>query len=222
MSRTTSPRSPVDRLLASYTRPHAFIERTESILARLGYRIVASEALESPGSETADHAAQPDLLIVDETRLDEVRGLEHHAQLPIILLTGRRGATETDSRIVAAINRPVGLHDLYRVVQQVFEESPRSLPRVSTDLPAQCLRGEESWTASLLSLSENGGLLRSEVRPPLGACFALSFELPGAGTLELRAEAAYELMPDLGIVFSGIDPADRSAIGEFVDDCILA
>lgn len=210
-----------DLALVSYARPHAFVEKTTSILARLGYRILAIEDLEAEGEGRAEAAMKADLLIVDESRLDEVGIGDRDAEPPIILLTGRCGVAEADSRIVGAIKRPAGLHDLYRVLQQVLEEHPRSLPRVPTRLPARCDHGEESWSGSILSLSENGGLLRSEVKPPLGACFQLSFDLPGSGPLELRAEAAYQLLPDLGVVFSGIDAATRAAIGAFIDDCIL-
>ena len=56
----------------------------------------------------------------------------------------------------------------------------------------------------------------------MGSCFDLRFELPGTGALELRAEAAYQLLPNLGVVFSGLAPAARRAIGSYVNDRILA
>ena len=45
---------------------------------------------------------------------------------------------------------------------------------------------------------------------------------PGAGAVELRAEAAYQLMPDLGAVFSGIDPALRESLNAWIAESILA
>jgi hypothetical protein len=74
----------------------------------------------------------------------------------------------------------------------------------------------------MVSLSENGALLRSEERVPLGANFDVAFELPGRGSISLRAEAAYQLMPHLGVVFSGVDSAVRTRIAGFIHDEILS
>ena len=52
--------------------------------------------------------------------------------IPVVALTGRYGVTGADSRVVGALRRPVGIHELYRVLQQVLEETPRSVPRVPT------------------------------------------------------------------------------------------
>ena len=159
---------------------------------------------------------------MDEHRLDDVRKKLDGESPPVILLTGRAGAPEPALEIVGVVKRPAGLHELYRLLQQVFEETPRGVPRVATRIPALCHRDGQAWEGSLLTLSENGGLLRCASNPPLGSLFAMRFELPGTGTLELEAEAAYELVPDLGVVFSAVPPASREAIGEFVQDVLLA
>jgi hypothetical protein len=213
-------RTLTSRLLVAYARPEAFVDKTRLILGRLGYHIVTPEDFERMRGTSAGAGRSPDLLIVDERRLAE---LPSGSEIPIILLSGRRGlAGSDDPRIVGAVKRPAGLHDLYRLAQQVFEETPRMTPRVPTHLPARCQREDESWEGAVLSLSENGCLLRSRQSPPLGSHFELSFSLPGAGPLALRAEAAYQLVPDLGVVFSGIAASARRAIGNFVSDTILA
>jgi hypothetical protein len=216
--------APADRTLVSYACPEAFVSRTVAILRRLGYRILDADEYALECAQPSSEPPRPELLIVDESRLSEV--LDSHpqacAELPIILLTGSEGVRLELPQIVGAVNRPVGLHDLYRLVQQVFEDIPRSTPRVATRLLAECELGDLRWRGSLISLSENGGLLSSSETPPLGSCFSLRFELPHAGSLDVRAEAAYQLLPDLGVVFSGLAPADREAIGGYVSDCILA
>jgi hypothetical protein len=123
---------------------------------------------------------------------------------------------------VGAVKRPAGLHDLFRLVQQVFEDCPRTTPRLPTHLKVVCRRRGQEWNASLLSLSENGCLLRSPEPLPLGTRLELAFDLPRVGSMELWAEIAYQLVPDLGLVFSGVDPSIRNAIGSYVTASLLA
>ena len=210
----------MNRNLISYAQPTAYVPRTTAILGRLGYRIVAADAFAQ--ERERGEAGEPDMLIVDERRLEEVPDVDLPGSPPILLLTGRRGASVLNSRIVGAVRKPAGLHDLYRVAQEIFEDTPRGLPRVATDLAVRCTRDGGSFDGSLVSLSENGGLLRTEGDLPLGACFDLHLELPHSGSIALRAEAAYQLLPGLGIVFSGLAPRARAAIADFVAEAILA
>lgn len=209
------------RLVVLHGRPDAFVDKTRPILARLGYAIV------SPDEATALHRAdpcargdvpQPEMLVVDELNLPDVEGVD----CPIVLLTGSEGLRCRDPRIVAALRRPAGLHDLFRILQAVFEDTPRSTPRVDTSLPVVCDRDGRRWAGELRSLSENGGLLRQPETLPLGSRFALSLELPASGPVSLAAEAAYQIVPDLGVVFSGIDAGTREAIGRYVGELLLA
>ncbi len=133
-----------------------------------------------------------------------------------IVLTGQRGVTGVDSRIVGAVRRPAGPHDTYRLLQQVLEEIPRSVPRVPTYLVTRCTRRGQEWRAAVLSLSENGCLLRSPELLPLGALLHLHFELPQVGPIEVEAEAAYQLIPDTGVVFHGLVPDTRRAIAAYI------
>lgn len=209
------------RVLLSHARPEAFVDRTIAILGRLGYRIVAVTDWEPTRAEVPD----PQLMIVDEVRLPdlEVGGpWSAYGDLPRIVLSGRRGVSWEDPRVVGAIVRPAGLHDLYRVIQQVCEDTPRTTPRVETDLPVHCNRNGDEFEGALISLSENGGLMRCGRDLPLGASFQMQLELPSVGALAVRAEAAYQLMPNLGIVFSGLASKDRSAIGAWVSEALLA
>jgi hypothetical protein len=68
----------------------------------------------------------------------------------------------------------------------------------------------------VLSLSENGCLLRSPEPIALGTHVDLAFDLPRVGAVETRAETAYQMPPDLGMIFHETPAAVRRAISEFV------
>lgn len=202
------------RLLVTHAQPDAFAPLARSILTRTGYRIVGVEDLSQLPPSIARR--RPDLRIVDERRLGEVPDEDDGRSVPIILLTGRHGVSGVDPRIVGAVARPAGLHELYRLLQTILEESPRGTPRVPTHLSARCRRNGREWTASLLSLSENGCLLRCTEPVTLRTEVELEFPLPRAGSVWTPAEVAYQLPPDLGLVFYSTPAAVRRSIAEFV------
>jgi len=196
---------------------------TDVILSRLGYQMVLPETFERLQAENPDLRAE--LLLVDERRFEEVADCgdrEGLGRLPIVLLTGKQGATGDDPRIVGAVKRPAGLHDLYRLMQQVFEDRPRSTPRVPTHLRALCELPGSRWEGRVLSLSENGCLIRSSEAILLGQRFQLELVFPQSESIALEAEAAYQLLPDTGLVFSAVDPSQREALGRFVTQTLLA
>lgn len=221
----TSPTPPAAtarvRTLLLHASRDALGPMTDVILSRLGYAIVPRDGFEA--RRAADPEARPDLLLVDERRLGEVDAWDDSDldALPIILLTGQHGATGADARIVGAVKRPAGMHDLYRLLQQLFEETPRSTPRIATQLRAHCSRGTRSWEGRVLSLSENGCLMRSAEVIPLGQKIQLSVELPRAGEIALEAEAAYQLLPDVGFVFSAVPAGQRHTIERFVAQALI-
>jgi PilZ domain len=209
------------RTILLYASRDALAPMTDVILAKLGYSIVVPETFE--GMRAANPALDPDVLLVDERRLVEAAayGDEGENEIPIVLLTGQHGATGADRRIVGAVKRPAGMHDLYRLLQQVFEDTPRSTPRVATQLRAHCSRGERSWEGRVLSISENGCLIRSPEEIPLGQTIQLAVELPRAGGIVLQAEASYQLLPDVGLVFSAVPAAQRHTLERFVAQSLI-
>ncbi len=206
------------RLIISYARSEAYVPLARVILARMGYSIVAAEEWEDLPS--GDRERAPDLRIAEERRLGEIPEDKPLPAIPIILLTGRRGVTSEDPRIVGAVARPAGLHEIYRLIQQTIEDNPRSTPRVATHLPARCRRGAREWHAAVLSLSENGCLLRTPEPVNLGSQIELSFDLPRVGTIETRAESTYQLVPDTGLVFHRTPAASREAILHYVEESL--
>lgn len=213
------PDAPARRLLVLHASPDAFSPLSRSILSRAGYRIVDVEDLDQLPPSLADR--RPDLRLVDERRLGEVPDDGDGASVPIVLLTGRHGVSGVDPRIVGAIARPAGIHELYRLVQTVLEERPRSMPRVATHLPARCRRDGREWTGSILTLSENGALLRCTEPLSLRTEVELEFSLPRAGHIITTAEVAYQVPPDLGLVFHSTPAVMRRAIADFVLESIL-
>lgn len=211
------------RTILYYASSDALGPMTDVILSRLGYEVVLPEGFEKLRAEKPD--LQADLLLVDERRLpevaDEIDG-EDVCRLPIVLLTGKYGAMGDDPRIIGAVKRPAGLHDLYRLIQQIFEDKPRSTPRVPTHLRALCESRGARWEGCVLSLSENGCLIRSSEAIQLGQKLLLEFALPQAESIVLEAEATYQLLPDTGLVFNALAPSRREALGRFVTQSILA
>jgi hypothetical protein len=205
-------------LIVSHASPDAYAPMTRPILAKLGYAILMPEEYESLGAVRT--AGPPMLRIVDERQLAEVP--DDAISVPLIVLTGRHGVTGADSRIIGAVRRPAGMHELFRLIQQVTEETPRSTPRIPTHLHARCRRDDREWGCTVLSLSENGCLVRTPEPLLLGARVELSFSLPRTGAIALEAETAYQLVPDVGMIFHAIPARQREAIASFVTATLAA
>jgi hypothetical protein len=205
-------------IIVSHAAPDAYAPMTRPILAKLGYAILLPEEHES--LRGVRDLEPPILRIVDERQLAEI--VDEGATLPLIVLTGRHGVAGVDSRIIGAVRRPAGMHELYRLIQQVTEETPRSTPRVPTHLHARCRRDGREWGCTVLSLSENGCLVRTPEPLLLGARLELSFSLPRTGAIAVEAESAYQLVPDVGLIFHAIPARQREAIASFVTSALVA
>lgn len=222
MNRAMRAPTPLHTIVC-HARPEAFGPSVRILLSRLGYLMWLAEDYDKRSDDDREND-RPALRLVDERRLAEVEDDPGWTPTPVILLTGRHGASGADSRVVGAVRRPAGVHELYRLMQQLLEDHPRSVARVPTHLRVSCTRDGKVWIASILSLSENGCLLRSREPLPLGTQLRLEFELPGQsrqGRVEIEAESAYQLVPDSGLVFSGLDPSERKRIQDFVLSAIF-
>ena len=69
----------------------------------------------------------------------------------------------------------------------------------------------------MLSLSENGCLVRSTEPLALETPMEITFELPRLGQVSTRAEPTYQLLPDTGVVFERTTPDHRRSIQVFVE-----
>lgn len=203
------------RRLVTYARADSFAGNTRAILARLGCCILSPEEFAAQNGAQPGLPSAPDLYLVDERRIRDLPATVA-ASVPVVLMAVGHQRARDDARFVAAVRCPVGMHDLYRVVQEVLEDVPRSTPRVDTELAAQCRYAGQDWTGSVLSLSENGCLLKIDEELPLGADLRVAFTLPDIGKLHVRAESAYEIKSCHGLVFSSTSPQIREAISGFV------
>jgi hypothetical protein len=205
-------------IIVSHAAPDAYAPMTRAILAKLGYAILLPEEHES--LRGVRELPAPILRIVDERQLAEIP--DDGVAVPLIVLTGRHGVAGVDSRIIGAVRRPAGMHELFRLIQQVTEETPRSTPRVPTHLHARCRREGREWGCTVLSLSENGCLVRTPEPLLLGTRVELSFSLPRTGAIAVEAESAYQLVPDVGMIFHAIPARQREAIAGFVTATLAA
>jgi hypothetical protein len=205
------------RLVATYATRRSISPLAASILPKIGYELVPVETY----AEQADRP--PDIQIVDEQRLSELYETTAACSIRTVVVSGWRGAPTVDGRIiVAAVRRPAGLHELYRVLQETLEDHPRGVPRVETKLRARCRRDAMEWDATVISLSENGCLLKTSVVPPLNAMLQVSFDLPETGRVETEATASYQLLPRLGLVFHATRPDYRRAIASYVTHALAS
>ena len=214
----TAPATP-RHWLVSLARSSAFVPMTRAILGRLGYAIVP---LEEWLAKASLQAHPPELCLVEERLIGELPGDREFETSRLVALTGREGVTSTDPRIIAGIQVPAGLHELYRVMQQTFEPTPRSAIRVPTQLPARLELAGRERAVELRSISENGCLVRSEEPLPLGTRVEIQFQLPHLGAVRTAAAPTYQMLPDTGLVFERTTPGHRRSIQIYVEQSLWA
>jgi hypothetical protein len=208
------------RLILCHVAEDAFAPRTRTLLGRLGYRILRPEEL--VGLPRFLSARRPDLRIVEEGRLAELPEDGGEKPVPVIVVGSGARVLDRDDGVAGAVRRPVGVHDLYRLLQSLLEETPRATLRAATDLPVRCRDGEREWEGRIVSLSENGCLLASPPELRLGADVDLDFELLGGVAIATCADVAYRLPQGYGLVFSDGSAARRRAIAACVLDLLAA
>jgi hypothetical protein len=190
------------RCIASHAAESDYAPLARVMLSKLGYVVLPAEEVPAPA-----------LRVVREERLAEVSGLP---PVPIILLTRGRRPEVGDSRVLGTVRRPAGPHQLYRLFQSALEETPRSVPRVSTSLVAHGSNEEGRWDLTVESLSENGCLVTGPKLPSLDTVVDLEVELPWGERVSAPAVAAYQQGESLGLVFHGITLAARKRIAKMV------
>ena len=206
-------------LILSLARPEAYVPMARSILGRIGYSILSPDEWRE-NEALAEQA--PGLCILEDRQLAELSAGSVIAATPLVVLCGRSRAPIEDRRVVGVVARPAGLHELFRLFQEALEPLARTSLRVLTNLPVRLRREGREWQGSLLSLSENGCLVRSPEPIELGAQLDVAFELPRSGRIETQAETSYQLLPDTGLVFQATPPATRRAILSFVEELLAA
>ncbi len=184
-----------------------FANGVRTALERLGYDLIPVSV----------GAPAPDVRIVAGSRL---RRLPEALSEPVILIGGN--PYHDDPRVVGILQRPARLLDLYILLQEAVEPSPRSVPRISTALPARGVRGGTDRSGSIVSLSERGCCLRTTEALPGDGNLQLEFTLPSGGLVNTSASPRYRTHNNTGLMFDRLPEISRSAISEFINHSLTA
>lgn len=125
----------------------------------------------------------------------------------------------------AFLEMPLSLTCMYHLLEEEFFPSPRRHIRVSMDCPAD-LQVDGIWEeATLISLSDRGGRLRTNRELPRGTVVAMEVKLAGR-TLRLPGEILYCIpagdsfgreKPQAGILFKPLDQTVCTALRRFIE-----
>lgn len=209
-----SPHEPgiMGRRIGVRIMPKSLAPRVLEALRALGYTMIELDS-DRWSQATRDACG---LWLVDDERLDELPDPDAAADRRILLITGAGRGASADPRIFASTRRPARLGAVYEMIQSALESTPRSAPRVRTQLSARCILGEQRSIGAVLSLSEGGCLLRSGERLPRGARLSLQFALPSHGLISTQAECRYARSSDSGLAFSDSSADVRHTIAHYV------
>lgn len=198
--------------IASYVDPQAFGRLTRAALRGLGYGVVQAAFV----GRFDDTSWQPTLRLVADRHLDRLPSRDEDPDTPIIVVAGRDPRPKDDPRIVGQILRPVRLSQLYPMIQQTLEPTPRGAPRVMTEIVARIAHAGERFVARLDSLSIQGCHVRDDARVTPGTRVNLEFALPGSDPVLTRAACVTRTSHGAGLVFDSTTEAVRDSIDAFV------
>jgi hypothetical protein len=201
--------------IGTHTTHRAIPRQTRLALDALGYRLVESGHAE-PGLD--GEAPDCDLRLVDDDQIELIPSPDDDPDTPVIVLIGTRPAPVEDRRVLGSIRRPAHLQPLYSMLQDALELTPRSSPRIATELPARCVLSDRRWPASVLSLSTTGCLLRSDAALEEGVQLSLQFVIPAQDVITTRARCVSLGAEGAGLVFSGSSMYGRESITHYIVD----
>lgn len=200
------------KVIASYVSPHAYAPRTRAALVGLGYRVIVA----ATRGRFGDDEWKPDLRIVDDRHFGKLPAENYLPRTPVIVLGGSRSRQWRDGRVVGEVPRPAALCDLYPLVQEALEETPRRAARAPTELPARCAQADQRWMGAIVWLSEGGCLFRTSADLTPDTDFNLLFPLPRGRMVHTRARVKNRVDDQVGIAFHDPPESSRRAISDFV------
>jgi uncharacterized protein (TIGR02266 family) len=213
----------------------AFVrDRFRTAIENAGHKaIVVKSAAELLARVRAD-LDQIDLLVIDlrlphAAGVDLVRGIRKldSGRLPILIFSGT--ITNSDEvRELAALG-VAGYVNEYSAVQHILPSlaphlfpdnfNRRGSPRVVLGIPIAYRFGNTIAAALTLNLSRGGISIRTTSPLESGAKVRLRFRLPGSKR-DIDAEGRVtwsDRRNGMGLQFEKVDPADQTAMDEFVD-----
>jgi uncharacterized protein (TIGR02266 family) len=213
----------------------AFVrDRFKTALEHAGHRAIAvKSAVELLARVRAD-LAQIDLLVID-LRLPQQTGVElvrsvrkiDNGQLKILVFSGTISSAE-EVRELAALG-VAGYVNEYSAVQHILPSlaphlfpdnfNRRGSPRVVLGSPINYRFGNTIAAALTLNISRGGVAIRTTSPLDPGTRVRLRFRLPGAKReIEAEARVAWsDQRVGMGLQFEKVDPANQTAVDEFVD-----
>jgi hypothetical protein len=203
--------STAGKVIASYVSPHAYAPRTRAALVGLGYHVIAAAT-----RGRFDDDWRPDLRVVDDRHYDKLPVEDYLPRTPVIVLGGSRPQQWRDSRVVGTVSRPAELADLYPLIQQALEDTPRRAARAPTQLPARCSRADQRCVGDIVWLSSAGCLFRTDTALTPESDFNLLFPLPRGRMVHTRARVKYCVGGQVGMAFHDPPEPSQRAISEFV------
>lgn len=213
----------------------AFVrDRFKTALEQAGHRVIAVKSAAELLARVRADLARIDLLVVD-LRLPHQVGVElvrnirkiDEGRLPILVFSGTISSAE-EVRELAALG-VAGYVNEYSNVQHIlpslaphlFPDSfnRRGSPRVVLGIPINYRFGNTIAAALTLNLSRGGIAIRTTSPLEAGTRARLRFRLPGSRReLDADARVAWsDRRVGMGLQFERVDPADQTAIDQFVD-----
>src|SRR5262245_23910580 len=213
----------------------AFVrDRFKAAIESAGHRAVTVKTAAELMARVRSDAAAIDLLLVDlrlpdAAGLDMVRELQSVAQgrMPVLVFSGT--VTSADEVRELAKLGVAGYINEYSAVQHILptlapqlfpdDYNRRGSPRVVLGIPIAYRFGNTIAAALTLNLSHGGIAIRTTSPLDAVAKARLRFRLPGAKK-EIEAAAAVQWSDrrvGMGLQFEQVDPADQTAIVDFVD-----
>lgn len=209
-------------------------ERFTVALEDAGHRAVAVRSAAELLARVRADLGRLDLLVID-LRLPHVSGLDivrsirkmDSGKLPILVFSGSV-STAGEVRELAALG-VTGYVNEYSAVQHIlpslaphlFPEdfNRRASPRVVLGIPIAYRFGTTIAAALTLNLSRGGMAIRTTSPLDRHVEVRLRFRLPGSKRdIDLEARVAWtDQRVGMGLQFERVDPADQTAIDEFVD-----
>jgi len=213
----------------------AFVrDRFKTALEQAGHRVIAVKSAAELLARVRADLARIDLLVVD-LRLPHQVGVElvrnirkiDEGRLPILVFSGTISSAE-EVRELAALG-VAGYVNEYSNVQHILPSlaphlfpdnfNRRGSPRVVLGIPINYRFGNTIAAALTLNLSRGGIAIRTTSPLDAGTRARLRFRLPGSRReLDADARVAWsDRRVGMGLQFERVDPADQTAIDQFVD-----
>lgn len=183
----------------------------EALLKSEGYLVTACtnaiDAVARLSAESFDLVISDVVMSAGGTGLALLRTIRHHPQwsrLPVILLTGKREKADVEKGIQAGANdyvvKPIDPTLLLAKIKNILNKSAEDTPQFA-EAPVN-MKAEFETKTEILTISEMGCVLRTNMLAPVGALVRLQSEVfkeVGIGVPTLRIVALEDLESGEGL-----------------------